>query len=166
VRTLDPIPRFAFVCEVAGQYAKGSSADGVSGQPSIADAMLRNRDELDTSTTAPYSARIVPVEMWDSAEVVGEACEGPAAWAVRESAAADLVSMRINGAVSSGGPAGRSRPLTVPEVLQCEEKYEQVARFLRGKICVRDCKLICWFAKSVLNQRCTVYRSTHVPSET
>lgn len=134
VRTLDFIPRYGFVCEVAGQYVHGRSPDEHAGQPSVADALLRDpavRPDSAAGTSAKYTPRIMPVEAWDDALTVGDACEDPIAWALRQECATATVTADRDCDSFSG-----ARQPTVTELLQAEESYEQVQRFLQGQICV------------------------------
>jgi hypothetical protein len=143
VRTLDFIPRNAFVCEVTGQYVLGRTVDGSAG--SAADAILRDAAAGSSGTTPCAGQAVTPVRAWD-APVVHEAGFSSLSWAASElklekaslsgsNVTAPIV--RTDSGVSSADVTGVvSRALTEHELLRSEEHVDQVRNFLLGEVCV------------------------------
>jgi hypothetical protein len=145
VRTLDFIPRNAFVCEVTGQYVLGRTQDGTAG--SATDAILRASAAGSSSALPCAGQAVTPVRAW-GAQAVHDTGFSPLSWAANEIRLDDTAVSgsgvtvpiaRTEGSVSStghGGGGAPSRALTEQELLRSEEHLEQVRTFLRGEVCV------------------------------
>ena len=156
VRTLDFIPKNAFVCEVTGQYVLGRTGEDTAA--SVAGALLQDPAVGTGSADASGGRGVIPVRAWD-APAVHDAGFSPIAWAANQ---LELDEARTSGTgvtapivhgesgVSSGSASqagGMSRGLSVRELLRSEEHCDQIRNFLRGEVCV---SLLMYIAAGVL----------------
>jgi hypothetical protein len=132
VRTLDFIPRNAFVCEVTGQYVLGGTAEGTAG--SVADAILRGAMAGSAGLMLRAGQEVTPVRAWD-ASAGHDGGLSALSWASSELRLAD-VTLPSSGVAAPVERGELSRALTEQELLRSEEHLDRVHSFLQGEVCV------------------------------